>query len=271
MSVYSGDFLGFRLGNIHSSQLNITRVSNNDRYTENLTPVFKDQTTDIIGNDGTYYWGTYYTQQNFVIDFAFDNLREEDIRRLRTIFSFKGIQELVFDETPHKKYMVKCSNPPTLKYIAFDEDGITVYRGEGTLNLISYYPFGISTNEIVIPKNTNETSDITQHLFNTGDLETSFKIYFSSGVENITINLISETGETSFIKLQNIIPYQGDIYICIDMRTNLIEGMDANFQKMGHLYNQFKTGGDFFKAPVGDNILQISTPFEKISYYNIYY
>jgi len=42
MSVYTGDFLGFSLGGIHSSQLNITRVSNNDRYIENLTPAFKD-------------------------------------------------------------------------------------------------------------------------------------------------------------------------------------------------------------------------------------
>jgi len=45
MSVFSGDFLGFQLGNIHSSQLNITRVSNGDRYTENLTPNFTDTTT----------------------------------------------------------------------------------------------------------------------------------------------------------------------------------------------------------------------------------
>ena len=67
MSVYSGDFLGFRLGNVHSSQLNITRVSNNDRYTENLTPNFKDQTTEIQGNDGLYYWGTYYTQQKYLL------------------------------------------------------------------------------------------------------------------------------------------------------------------------------------------------------------
>jgi len=44
MSVFSGDFLGFQLGDIHSSQLNITRVSNSNRYTENLTPNFSDAT-----------------------------------------------------------------------------------------------------------------------------------------------------------------------------------------------------------------------------------
>jgi len=32
MSVFQGDFLGFSLGNDHSYNLNITRVSTNDRY-----------------------------------------------------------------------------------------------------------------------------------------------------------------------------------------------------------------------------------------------
>jgi len=61
MSVYSGDFLGFQLGDIHSSQLNITRVSNSNRYTENLTPNFIDTTVQVPGKDGTYYWDTFYT------------------------------------------------------------------------------------------------------------------------------------------------------------------------------------------------------------------
>jgi len=61
MSVYSGDFLGFQLGDIHSSQLNITRVSNGNRYTETLVSTFTDITTQVPGKDGTYYWDTFYT------------------------------------------------------------------------------------------------------------------------------------------------------------------------------------------------------------------
>ena len=266
MSVYSGDFLGFRLGDIHSSQLNITRVSNNDRYTENLTPNFKDQTTEIQGNDGLYYWGTYYTQQNFIIDFAFDDLREEDIRRLRVAFSFKGIQELVFDETPYKKYMVKCSNSPTLKYIAFDVDGTTIYKGEGTLNLVAYYPYALSTTPIIINGNNTRIYSI----FNAGDLDTPFKIYFLASEKNISVAL-NETEELQRIELKNIVQNNEDVYICIDMKTNLIEGLDSNFQKTGHLYNQFKTTGDFFKIPVGDSVITTSNSCVKIEYYHIYY
>jgi len=61
MSVFSGDFLGFTLGDIHSSQLNITRVSSGDRYTDILLPSFKDITAEVPGGDGMYYWNTFYS------------------------------------------------------------------------------------------------------------------------------------------------------------------------------------------------------------------
>lgn len=52
MSVFSGDFLGITLGEVHSSQLNITRVSSGDRYDDNLLPNFKDVTAEVPGGDG---------------------------------------------------------------------------------------------------------------------------------------------------------------------------------------------------------------------------
>jgi hypothetical protein len=60
MSVYSGDFLGFKIGDIHSSQLNITRVSSGDRYEDNLLPQLKNTTIEVPGSDGTYYFDTFY-------------------------------------------------------------------------------------------------------------------------------------------------------------------------------------------------------------------
>ena len=268
MSVYKGDFLGFRLGNVHSSQLNITRVSNNDRYTENIIPVFKDQTTDIPGNDGTYYFNTTYNQQTFIIDFAFDDLRDADIRRLRQVLGFKGIQELVFDETPYKKYMVKCSNPPSLKYIAFDQEGFKIYKGEGTLNLVAYYPYALGVEETVL--GSNSISNIN----NAGDLETSFKIIFNidSIGSDLTLDLTQNNLNVGSLVLSNIAKRdQRDVYICIDMRTNLIEGLDSSFNKTSNLYNYCITSGDFFKLPVGRSVLNANTTWEKISYNTIYY
>ena len=64
-----------------------------------------------------YYWDTFYSQKPFTLDFAYDDLRDEDLRTLRQVFGFKGVKPLIFDEFPYKKYMVKCATSPVLKYI----------------------------------------------------------------------------------------------------------------------------------------------------------
>lgn len=269
MSVYGGDFLGFQLGDIHSSQLNITRVSEGDRYSENLIPNFSDSTTVVPGGDGTYFWNSSYTQHPFVINFAFDDLRDEDIRQLKQVLGFKGVKKLIFDETPYKYYMVKCSSPPVLKYIAFDYNNIRVYKGEGTIELVAYYPYGIASNLSIIKKGTNNK------IINAGDLETGLKIYYS--IENIAgltkIELIDDNNESvSELNFADIIQLgSNDKFICIDTKNHLIEGLDSDFNKTGFLYNKFITTGDFFPLPVGNYRINSTVEYEKIEFSLLYY
>lgn len=271
MSVFDGDFLGFQLGDVHSSQLNITRVSSGDRYSENLSPNFNDATEQVPGSDGTYYWNTYYTQRSFVIDFAFDDLRDEDIRRLKRVLNFKGVQPLIFDETTYKKYYVKCSSPPSLKYICFTDEETRVYKGEGSINLVAYYPYAISTIDIKIDGGTNFT------VSNIGDIDTPMKIYYN--LDNlINRNLILYLNSDKKLNM-NIIQKlkkdgedtSKDVYICIDNRTHLIEGLDINQKKTGNLYNRFITSGDFFLLPVGKSNFNTSISCDGIEYNYLYY
>ena len=269
MSVFSGDFLGFQLGDIHSSQLNITRVSNGDRYTENLTPNFNDTVAQVPGGDGTYYWNTFYSQKPFTIDFAFDDLRDEDIRRLKQIFSFKGVKELIFDEISYKKYYVKCSAPPTLKYISFPFEEIKIYKGEGSVNLTAYYPYALSTREIIFDSKTE------QDLINMGDIEAPTKIYYKlSDVIGSSLELTLKTNkkQTGLLKVENISKLNAnDTYMCIDSRTHLIEGLDSNYKKTGTLYNRFITTGDFFLLPVDQNVLNANIAWDQIRFNYLYY
>lgn len=259
MSVFSGDFLGFQLGNIHSSQLNITRVSSDDRYNESLTPNFNDSTESVPGGDGTYYWDTFYSSKTFTINFAFDNLREEDIRKLKQVFSFKGVQPLIFDEYPYKKYLVKCSSSPILKYIGFDFEGMIIYKGEGTINLIAYYPYAVGTNTINIEDmNGKENINLEIECHNNGDLPAPFKMFYNTTIATVIKKIVLKD-TNSILKFNfdsNDFNNTGDEFICIDTRTHLIEGLDENFQKTGHLYNYGITGGDFFNLPIGKNIIQ---------------
>ena len=269
MSVFSGDFLGFTLGDVHSSQLNITRVSSGDRYDDNLLPNFKDITAEVPGGDGYYYWDTFYGQKPFVLNFAYDDLRDEDLRALRQLFGFKGIKPLIFDEFPYKYYMVKCVSPPTFKYICFDHMEMRLYKGEGSANLVAYYPYALATFSPTIENNSlgliNNVGDLE------AELHTIFDINSAAGLEKIELFDLKNNslGQLNF---SGITQQDEDSYILINSKTHLVEGLDENFEKTGNLYNKFITTGDFFSAPVGRTQFQSTgAQFTKLEYTPLYY
>ena len=230
-----------------------------------MTPNFTDVTASIPGNDGMYYWTTYHNQRNFTIDFAFDDLREEDLRRLKQYLSFKGLQQLIFDEATYKKYYVKCQNPPVLKYIPFGGlEGMMVYKGEGSVTFVAYNPYAISTEAVEFVA-MNEVQ-----LDNAGDLDTYFKIYFPI-VNTITLTLTSKGTTIGQLNIEGIKRQGSDQYICIDMKTHLIEGMTGSFIKTGHLYNNYIKSGDFFPVPIGQNRLIANTNWTKLIMNQMYY
>ena len=175
-----GDFLGFTFGDVHSSDLGITRVSGGDRYDEQLHPEIKDRTAEVPGLNGEYYFGSDFGPRSFDIEIAFDHLTEQQFRKLKQVFGTKDIKELIFDERPYKKYMAKLESPVELSYVCFDEpnyvwekiplsydeetaqttyvQGISgdfeyksyddtmrrIYKGEGKMSFICHFPFAKS-------------------------------------------------------------------------------------------------------------------------------
>lgn len=144
MGVLKGDFIGFTIGDYHSSDLGIIRTSDGSRFNENLLPTFSDKTAKVPGRDETLYFRTEYDKKEFPISFAFDSLTEKQIRLLRQILGKKEMQNLIFDESPYKVYKVKAGAPPSLKYICFEENNERIYKGEGSINFVAYYPFAKS-------------------------------------------------------------------------------------------------------------------------------
>lgn len=183
-----GDFTGFEFGGKHSSELGITRVSGGDRYDESLHPEAEDITAEIPGLDGSYYFGTNYKPRSIEIDIAFDHLSEKQFKDLKKVFNLKNTKELIFDETPYKKYIAKVESPIELSYVCFDErkrvldsirDGVRrdrsganeweqvqpykyldeverVYKGEGKISFICYFPFAKSIYK-AIPSGEEES------------------------------------------------------------------------------------------------------------------
>ena len=272
-----GDFIGFSFNEHRSEELGIVRVSDGSRYNEDLVPTTQDKTVQIPGGDGFYYFGSDYTQRQFSINIAFDELTEKQFRELQQVFGTKELGKLVFDERHYKYYMAKSSKPQ-LKYICFGKDGERIYKGEGTLSFTAYYPFAKSIFKFLNEyndKNKDEWKEASGmkaekgtydtvsdngliSVYNAGDLETDFILKFDLPVDNTSISDIKITlskenvGKVeAFLDLNGFSKKGADTGFQINTKTNLIEGFNAE-GLTGTLYNENITQGDFFKIPTRD-------------------
>ena len=300
MSIYQGDFLGFSIGGIHSSQLKIVRISSGDRYEDRLLPEFKDITVEIPGGDGSYYFNTLHTKKTFKIDFAFDELGEAEIRRLSQVLGFKGIQPLIFDETPYKKYMVKIQDVPSLKYICFDsKNKVKIFKGEGSINFVAYYPYGLSTinyhrtglsGQFEILNKGDFPIDNLQIIQKTSDVNSETGLSISLYDQNVFLPLGRVGGGNRMLKIEDVSSID-EPYFRINMKTHLIEGGDISynynliesdenqeefqqevydytFVPSGKLYNGL-VKGDFFQVPIGR--IKINCTYLTCVKYNLVY
>lgn len=146
------DFRGFRFGKIHTSDLHLEVVSTSNRYENRTLPAPTDQTVDIPGSDGQYYFGSIFKNREITCNVAFDNISESDYRRIRQVFATDKLQDLVFDEEPYKTWRAKLKAKPTFKSLCFTdkESGQRVYKGEGTLNFICYFPYAFCFDKYVV-------------------------------------------------------------------------------------------------------------------------
>lgn len=155
-----GDYIGFSFGGVHSSELGIVRISDGSRFEESLLPNFQDKTATVSGKDGIYYFGSDNQQKEIALSFAFDHLTEEQLRRLKQVFSTKKPQQFISDEKPYKYYMVKVAQSAIIQHLCFDlDEGTRIYKGEGTLNLVAYYPYARSVHKFLNEFNEGNNSD----------------------------------------------------------------------------------------------------------------
>lgn len=146
------DFTGFRFGNVHSEDLHLVVVSSSNRYDKNLLPEPTDYSVDVPGGDGKYYFGQTFKTREFVVNVAFDSVSESIFRKIAQLFATDKLQDLVFNELPYKTYRAKLKSKPDFKHVCFMDraTGKRVYKGEGTLHFICYFPYAFGFNRYVV-------------------------------------------------------------------------------------------------------------------------
>ena len=270
------DYIGFTFNGRHSSSLGIMRTSNGSRFEEGLLPTIQDKTLQVPGGDGTYFFGSYYTQKTFNIPFAFDGLTEQQFSELKEWLGDKQIHELTFDELPYKAYQAKITGSATIKHIPFETNNDRIYKGEGSIQFTAYYPYAKSRFKFLSESNASNKSEWREacgmkesnpenglvydtlignsiNLYNPGDLDTNFQLRLAFGESNIIpqfgLQLDKDLYPAHLIKFSAMARQEGDAYIQIDTKLNLVEGLDKDLKKTGNIYNKHMVAGQFFKIP----------------------
>ena len=114
------------------------------------------------------------------------------------------------------------------------------------------------------------------YLWNGGQLPTDFNLYIpfeedSNTIPSFAIQL--ENNEDQLFLLEITKEKETDKKIKINTKTNLIEGVDENNKITGSIYNKYIEKGNFFKIPLGEQILHTTSGIanEEIEYSFLYY
>lgn len=282
ISVIDNDFIGFSFNGVSSQSLGISRVSDGSRYNEQMLPGFQDKSAQMPGSDYTLYWESFYNTKTWTIDIAFDHMTYQNMIDFRQTFHTKNLGELKFAERTYMDkndnihqihWLAKVQSPPQLKYICFDEDNKRIYKGEGTITFVAYYPFGMSDLQ-------SETSITSSPISNRGDIPMDWYVVLTAaravGLGEVEVQVNgSAIGQLGF---NNITMETGDNYLIINSKTNLVEGAKTynsstgKYTSTGNVYNKYISYGDFFQIPVGQSQFLI-TPAQDTSGYvgNLHY
>lgn len=276
------DFIGFSFDGIHSSSLNIIRVSDGNRYEETILPEIEDTTLTIPGMDGDLYYNSRYGKKSFSIQIAYDNMLEIDFRKMVKLFSTKKVCPLIFDERPYKVYLAKLESPIQLDYVCFDQpkktigetisnsgvrvvsrengeiirEDITpyiidytkkqrVYKGDATIDLIATYPFAHSQFKTLEQYSTEGYTNIEEWA------ETS-RILSQATYEELELDRVRQSSAIGY-------NYEIPVYNAGDIDT----GYQLYIPYSGGLTSNgiiSASTGNYIYISSGDNILAIN-PF----------
>lgn len=218
------DFIGFTYNGVHSSDLKIYRTSNSNRYDDNITATMIDKTVDVPGGDGQYYFGTTFKNRTFAVNYAFHNLEESDIAKIKEVFCGDGIHDLVFDEHPYKAWHAKVTGTASMKHLCFEESGKRIYKGEGSITFTCYYPYAHTPTKLWA-KDVNHGNMIRYMDMDGKILENYDQTIYTSKNEWASTSKINEkpiVDDKIYIKGE--LPTSIVYTICCSTATNIQEG-----------------------------------------------
>lgn len=247
-------YLTFVFDGIDSTSIGVASVSDGSTYDTPILPSFSDNSLEVDGYDGRYYFNTRLTQKDFTYNCFIDNLSAFEFDQLKSWIRPKKIGKLIRPEEPYRYYWVKVSSVDNLGNIPLthpDTGGVS-YTGNFSVTFTTigqacgygmfyyqddlkyyeyrdifdgtqdyYYDTGLLYREEVLPLHvTRSNGTWDPQIYNPGTYTSKIRLQIKANndIANGSISLTNETvGDMSVISLVDL--KVGDTLV-IDWGTN---------------------------------------------------
>lgn len=153
------EFIDFEFNGKHISEFGMVAVFDGDRHSFNASPSFEDETSEVNGVNGQYYWGTRYKARAKTFSLATDGMTEAQMNAFKHHFKPGVYGRFIEDKLANRYAIARVSSEATFSVIPFKKvvtiKGQSVevneYKGEAKITFIFDDPFYYATEAVIDP------------------------------------------------------------------------------------------------------------------------
>lgn len=165
------EFIDFEFDGKHISEFGWIAAISGDRLSINASPEFEDETSEVNGVSGQYYWGTRRKAGSLTFSLATDGVSEQDLNAFKIHFKPGKYGKFIKDELSHRYGYARVSAQTVFTVIPFKkkiiirgrEIEVNEYKGEATLTFVFDDPNFYATEQYL---NVPATEDSLRAVFN---------------------------------------------------------------------------------------------------------
>lgn len=165
-TAHEKEFIDFEFNGRHISEFGLVAVFGGDRHSLNAIPEFEDETSEVEGLGGQYFWGSRYKARTRTFTLHTDGMTEAQLNDFKKHFQPGKYGKLIEDKLSCRYGWARLSQSVTLNVVPFKTTiqllgrnvEVNEYKGEGTINFIFDDPFSYSTINY-IEKNNGALND----------------------------------------------------------------------------------------------------------------
>lgn len=143
------EYIDFSFNGHHISEFGLVAATSGDRYSFDGSPDFSDETSEINGVMGQYYWGTKIKTKEYSYNLATDGMTEQQFNDFKRLFR-PGYYGQFYEDSWWDRYCyVRIKSVVNFSFIPFrvkekilgTEVDTRIYKGECKITLIQDKPF----------------------------------------------------------------------------------------------------------------------------------